>query len=291
MSDNKSLVVRLATKYGVESTKFLNVLKSTMFRQEDGSIPSNEQMIVLLLVADQYDLNPFTREIYAFPNHQNSIIPIVGVDGWSRIINANPQFDGVEFFHSENMIKMEGSHVKCPEWIECVIYRKDRLHSIKIREYLDEVYRGPIQKIGEYGPYDVAGPWQTHTKRQLRHKALIQCARIAFGFSGIYDQDEAERIREMEEPIPIVNNQVDLIDNPEKAISKQEDHHHLDSILEKLSVRAIKANAWAAAHEYINTRYHGDELKYAMNFLRDKEMDSMASVVSVSTNTEENISD
>jgi hypothetical protein len=30
----------------------------------------------------------------------------------------------------------------------------------------------------------------------LRHKALIQCARVAFGFSGIYDPDEAERIVE-----------------------------------------------------------------------------------------------
>jgi hypothetical protein len=30
--------------------------------------------------------------------------------------------------------------------------------------------------------------------RMLRHKALIQAARLAFGFSGIYDQDEAERI-------------------------------------------------------------------------------------------------
>jgi hypothetical protein len=30
----------------------------------------------------------------------------------------------------------------------------------------------------------------------LRHKAMIQCARIAFGYGGIYDQDEAERIVE-----------------------------------------------------------------------------------------------
>ena len=30
----------------------------------------------------------------------------------------------------------------------------------------------------------------------LRHKAMIQCARLAFGFAGIYDQDEAERIAE-----------------------------------------------------------------------------------------------
>jgi hypothetical protein len=30
----------------------------------------------------------------------------------------------------------------------------------------------------------------------LRHKAMIQCARLAFSFVGIYDQDEAERIVE-----------------------------------------------------------------------------------------------
>jgi hypothetical protein len=40
------------------------------------------------------------------------------------------------------------------------------------------------------------GPWQTHPKRMLRHKAMIQCARLAFGYGGIYDQDEAERIAE-----------------------------------------------------------------------------------------------
>ncbi|EOJ4766922.1 recombinase RecT, partial [Escherichia coli] len=40
------------------------------------------------------------------------------------------------------------------------------------------------------------GPWQSHPKRMLRHKAMIQCARLAFGFAGIYDNDEAERIVE-----------------------------------------------------------------------------------------------
>src|SRR3546814_18172510 len=39
-------------------------------------------------------------------------------------------------------------------------------------------------------------PWQSHPRRMLRHKATIQCARLAFGFGGIYDQDEAERIVE-----------------------------------------------------------------------------------------------
>ncbi len=54
------------------------------------------------------------------------------------------------------------------------------------------MYREPFK--GKFGP--VIGPWQTHPKRFLRHKAMIQCARMAFGYCGIYDQDEAERITE-----------------------------------------------------------------------------------------------
>lgn len=82
-------------------------MKATAFKQRDGSAPTNDQMMVLLVVAEQYNLNPFTREIYAFPDRQNGIIPVVGVDGWSRIINEHPQHDGVEFVYADKMVRME----------------------------------------------------------------------------------------------------------------------------------------------------------------------------------------
>ncbi|MDQ5917051.1 MAG: hypothetical protein QG660_159, partial [Pseudomonadota bacterium] len=137
-------------------------------------------------------LNPWTKEIYAFPDKNNGIVPVVGVDGWARIINDNPQFDGMEFAQSDEMVRMPGANSDAPAWIECAMYRKDRTRPVIIREYLDEVYREPFK--GKFGP--VIGPWQTHPKRFLRHKAMIQCARMAFGYGGIYDQDEAERIAE-----------------------------------------------------------------------------------------------
>jgi hypothetical protein len=127
-------------------------------------------MTALLVVANQYGLNPWTKEIYAFPDKNNGIVPVVGVDGWARIINGNDKFDGMEFLQDE-------------ESCTCIIYRKDRGHPIKVTEYMSECKRS-------------AGPWQSHPKRMLRHKAMIQCARLAFGFGGIYDQDEAERIVE-----------------------------------------------------------------------------------------------
>jgi phage recombination protein Bet len=171
---SSSLLARFAGRFGVEPNKMLGTLKATVFK---GDV-SNEQMLMLLAVADRHGLDPFTREIYAFPDRQNGIVPVVGVDGWSRIINTHQAFDGMEFV--DGPANAQGM----PDWIECVIHRKDRAHAIRAREYMAECKR------------DVS-PWKSHPRRMLRHKAMIQCARLAFGFGGIYDQDEAERIVEM----------------------------------------------------------------------------------------------
>lgn len=277
MSDKKSLITRIAARYGVDSRKLYETLKATAFKQRDGSAPTDEQMMTLLIVADQYGLNPFIREIYAFPDRQNGIIPVVSVDGWSRIINEHPQYDGIEFVYADKMVKMPGAKVDAPIWIEAVIYRKDRSRPIRVREFLDEVYRAPFQGKARTGAYTVDGPWQTHTKRQLRHKSLIQCSRIAFGFTGIYDQDEAERIREMEQASAI-NPAIADLPSAAHAHSPEPlpiEHTELDPILTKLANRAIAENAWSAAHEYVKGRYSGSELQYAIQFLREKEMDQM----------------
>lgn len=191
-----TLTNQLADTLGMgDGTGLVDTLKATAFRS--GEQVTNDQMVALMVVANQYKLNPWTKEIYAFPDKKNGIVPVVGVDGWSRIINSHSQFDGMDFIMSENIVTLDGAK-PAPEWIECVIYRKDRSHPIKVREYLDEVYRPPFEGNGRNGKYKINGPWQSHTKRFLRHKSTIQCARMAFGFVGIYDQDEAERIESSE---------------------------------------------------------------------------------------------
>ena len=185
-----TLTNKLAARFDMESNgqELFNTLKATVFK---GNV-SDAQMTALLIVANQYTLNPWTKEIYAFPDKNNGIVPVVGVDGWSRIINDNPAFNGMEFTYSDEQVTMPGAK-PCPAWCEVTIYRKDRERPIVVREYLDEVYQAARGNF--------SGPWQTHTKRFLRHKTLIQGSRLAFGFAGIYDQDEAERIVSPE-PIP-----------------------------------------------------------------------------------------
>lgn len=163
-----TLTSKLATRLDMgDGTGLVETLKATAFK---GQV-SDAQMTALMVVANQYGLNPWTKEIYAFPDKNNGIVPVVGVDGWSRIINSHPQFDGMDF---------EQDAESCT----CIIFRKDRGHPIRVTEWLAECRRANV------------GPWASHPKRMLRHKAMIQCARLAFGYGGIYDQDEAERIVE-----------------------------------------------------------------------------------------------
>jgi phage recombination protein Bet len=167
-AESRSLVAEMATKYALEPKMFMNTLRATIVPKEI----SNEELAAFLHIANKYDLNPFLREIYAFPKKGGGIQTIVSVDGWCNLINSHPQFDGAEFTeHHDKGGKVTG--------MTCRIWRKDRERAIAITEYLSECSRGT----------DV---WKQWPLRMLRHRALIQCARYAFGFAGLLDPDESD---------------------------------------------------------------------------------------------------
>lgn len=176
-----SLLAKMAAKYSVDADKMRDTLAATAFKGERDKPVTNEQMMALLIVADQYNLNPWLKEIYAFPDKGGGIVPVIGVDGWIRMINEHPQFAGMELASSNG--EADESEGAIPSWMECRIFRKDRERPTVVREYFEECKRD-------------TGPWKSHPRRMLRHKAIIQCARIAFGFSGVYDPDEGERVRD-----------------------------------------------------------------------------------------------
>ena len=163
----QSLIVRTAQRYGIDAGKLMTTLKATAFKTDKGV--TNEQMMALLIVAERHKLDPFTKQIYAYPDKWGGIVPVVGIDGWLHIVNTHPMFDGMHF-----------------EWdnaeqsMTCTLWRKDRSHPIVVTEYLVECRRS-------------TEPWKM-VHRMMRHKALMQCARYAFGFSGIYDEEEADDI-------------------------------------------------------------------------------------------------
>lgn len=160
-----SALATMASRYSVEPTKLLETLKATVFQNA-----SNEELMALVVVANQHGLNPFTREIYAFPKKGGGIQPVVSIDGWIRLMNEHPKFDGVEFAFSD-----EDGDLACT----ATIHVKDRRVPVSVTEYKSECVRQ-------------TDPWKLCPRRMLRHKALIQCARVALGFA-LTDEDDVPR--------------------------------------------------------------------------------------------------
>src|SRR5262245_24555004 len=99
----KSVLITMADRYGMEAANFEQTLRATVVPAKC----SKEQFAAFLLVAIQYNLNPVTREIYAFPKPDGGIQPIVGVDGWAKLINDHPAMDGMEFVDILNEGKLQ----------------------------------------------------------------------------------------------------------------------------------------------------------------------------------------
>jgi len=173
-----SLSSQMAAQYGIEPAKFIETLKATVMPKRSGGEPipvSNEELQAFCMVAHEYGLNPFLKEIHAFPNKAGGITPIVGVDGWAKLMNRRPEFDGIEFAARDEDGK--------PHSVTACIWIKGRSRPVSVTEYYSECQRG-------------TEPWRTMPRRMLRHKALIQAVRVAFGFAGIHDEDEAVDIAE-----------------------------------------------------------------------------------------------
>jgi phage recombination protein Bet len=164
-SQKASALNLMASKFTVEPDKLLKTLKATVFKGA-----TDDELLALVVVANGYGLNPLLKEIYAFPAKGGGIVPVVSVDGWIRMTNDHPMMDGMEF------VEIYDSSGKLAA-ITCRIWRKDRTRPISVTEHLAECRRN-------------SEPWKME-HRMLRHKAMIQCARYAFGFSGIQDEDEA----------------------------------------------------------------------------------------------------
>ena len=177
-TERKSVLRDLAHQYGMEPEAFEATIRATVVPKEC----TREQLAAFMLVAKEYNLNPLTKEIYAFPTKGGGIQPIISVDGWLNLANSHPMMDGMEFedhFDAGTLIA-----------VTAVIYRKDRRHASKVTEYMAECKRG-------------TDTWRQWPARMLRHKAAIQCIRYAFGFAGIMEPDEYERMIAVETTLTV----------------------------------------------------------------------------------------
>lgn len=163
----------MAARIGADPQELLSTLMLGVFKDAK---PAEFQALVI--TAQEYQLNPILKELYAFPAKGGGIVPIVSIDGWLKIINRQPKLDGLKVEFSE-----DGKEATC------TIHVKDREHPVVVTEYLEECQRN-------------TEPWKTMPRRMLRHKAIIQAARVAFGIGGVFDEDDGKDAAGMRDANP-----------------------------------------------------------------------------------------
>lgn len=138
--------------------------------------------IQLLRLANKYRLDPLSDEISLLQKQDQTYQPFITIDGWSKLMNDHPQYAGMSLRDSTELI--DG----IPTWIECTIYRNDRILPIVIKEYYEEVKTDHPS-------------WQQMPRRMLRHRVIQQCARLALGISSmdsVYHSKRNQNISEFE---------------------------------------------------------------------------------------------
>jgi phage recombination protein Bet len=189
----RKLLETLADRYGVEPDIFQQTVSAVAMPQPH----TREELISCLIVANEHNLNPLTKEIHFMRTKQGAIQPIVGVDGWVKKMNEHPQFDGFELEY-----EWGGKEGKDLVAATAKIYRKDRKHPIIITELMSE-----CRRPGKEGKPNA---WDMTPARMLRHRALMQGVRYAIGFAGVMDYDEFERWQENQDGMRDVTPQLPM---------------------------------------------------------------------------------
>ena len=128
---------------------------------EDYACLSPRVLLHFLHQIRKYRLDPLSDEIMLFKNPEGQYQTLITIDGWMRLINQDPQYAGMTFKESSEL------ELGIPLWMECSIYRHDRILPITVKEYSAEIKTEHLL-------------WKTMPRRMLRHRSIQQCARLAF---------------------------------------------------------------------------------------------------------------
>lgn len=127
-------------------------------------VPNIQKLSALYLMM-KYALDPLCDEVSFLQWSKDQWLPYITIDGWTKLMNQHAAFAGICFSESPEVV--DG----IPVWMECVIYRTDRIQPISVREYFTEVVTENAL-------------WKNMPRRMLRHRTLQQAIRLAFGISG-----------------------------------------------------------------------------------------------------------
>ncbi len=160
----------------------INTIKNTV------AVGANDSELKMFLnIAAKYELDPFLREIwFAGMGNRNTII--TGRDGYLKIANRDPNFDGMksDVVHAGDKFMKDGDDVKHAYNVQnrgpivgayAIVYRKDRKHPTYCFAPFNEYNKG-------------VNVWRQYPSAMIIKVAETMALKRAFSISGLVTEEE-----------------------------------------------------------------------------------------------------
>lgn len=153
------------------------------------------ELKTFLYLCQEYNLDPLKREIY-FIKYNNKATILTSRDGYLKIANLNPNFDGLEsdtVYQGDKLIKREDGSIQI-EYGEahlvfdkskltgayCNVFRKDRKKAMSVFVNVRDYYKkgAPI--------------WEQYINAMIIKVAEAMALKRAFAISGLVTKEEIE---------------------------------------------------------------------------------------------------
>ncbi len=144
-----------------ESREMVETLKQTVAKGA-----TDAQFKMFIEVCKATGLNPFLKEIWFVP----SVGVMAGRDGYLRVANDHPMFDGME-------TRVERNDNNVPIKAVCTVWRKDRNHPIVCEAFFNEYKKG-------------GNVWQTYPSAMIAKVAEVLALKRSFSINGVVTEEE-----------------------------------------------------------------------------------------------------
>ncbi len=144
-----------------EDQQLLDTIKQTVCKGA-----TDAQFRMFIEVCKSTGLNPFLKEIWYVP----SVGVMAARDGYLRVANQHPQFDGME-------TRVERDDKNIPIKAVCTVWRKDRGHPIISEAFYNEYRKG-------------GNVWQTYPSAMIAKVAEVLALKRSFAINGVVTEEE-----------------------------------------------------------------------------------------------------
>jgi len=131
---------------------------------------TDNEFLLLMQLARTYQLDPFTKQIWAVKYGNNPAAIFCGRDGFLAIAHRSGKFDGMESGTRKDGDDLVG-------W--CRVYRKDMSHPFEVEVYASEYSTGK-------------NLWRDKPRTMIQKVAEAHALRRAFSISGLYSPEEID---------------------------------------------------------------------------------------------------